>query len=85
MATGQMAIKATRKGAALLDKAIKLVRKSGKRDGEGNMAVKLTYGEFAREFGGIDGLRDTIDEVEARFDRIGFFIVPDGVLISLNV
>lgn len=75
----------THEGTALLDKAIKMIRRYGKRDEEGNSTITMTHRAFACAFGGIDGLRDAIDEVEARFDRIGFFILPDCVQISLNI
>lgn len=83
MATAQMAT--THEGTELLRRAIQMVKRYGKRDGEGNVTLRFTYTAFGRAFGHIDGLRDAIDEIEARFERIGFFILPDGVQISLNV
>lgn len=83
MATAKMAT--THEGAELLRKAIQMVKRYGKRDEEGNVNLRFTYRAFASAFGRIDGLRDAIEEVEARFDRIGFFILPDCVQISLNL
>lgn len=74
----------THEAAALLDKAIKLVKRYGKLDAEGNDTLKMTHRAFAVAFGSIEGLRDAIDEVERTFDRIGFFIMPDCVQISVN-
>lgn len=79
------ATRATHAGAKLLDRAIKLARRHGRPDGEGNVVVRMTSGAFARAFQDVPDLRDTIDEVEARFDRIGFFLLPGEVHISLNV
>ena len=83
MATVQLAI--THEGSELLRKAIQMVKRYGKRDDEGNVNLRFTYRAFASAFGHIDGIREAIDEVESRFDRIGFFILPDCVQISLNV
>lgn len=83
MATGQMTIRATHEGAELRRKAVHMVTRYGKADGEGGRALRLTHRAFAAAFGHIDGLRDAIDEIEARDGRIGFFIMPDCVHISL--
>lgn len=74
----------THEASELLDKAIKLVKRYGKLDAEGNDTLKMTHRAFAVAFGSIEGLRDAIDEVERTFDRIGFFIMPDCVQISVN-
>lgn len=75
----------THEASELLRKTIHMVKRYGKRDEEGNVNLKMTYSAFALAFGHIDGLRDAIDTIEAAYSRIGYFLMPDSIMISLNL
>lgn len=75
----------THEAAELLREATALVKRYGTRDDEGNVNVRMSPATFARKFGHISDVRDAIDTLEANFDRIGFFLLPGAVQISLHV
>lgn len=73
----------THQEAHLLHEAVSFAKRHGKKDADGCRNVRMTYEAFGRKFGHIDGLRETIDRIEARYDRIGFFLMPGFVQISI--
>lgn len=73
----------THEAADLMHKALRMAKRYGKRNGEGGIDLRMTPRAFALAFGYVDDMRDAIDRVEAACDRIGFFLMPDHVVISV--
>lgn len=74
----------THDAVELYRRARKIVLRHGMSDGEGGLYASMTYGAFAREFGLIRDLRGSIDVLESAFPRIGFYLMPDRVVISFG-